>query len=46
MKLKNCPYCGCELKETSLGRLWCSNCGIIDNYEYEEKGEETPSYIQ
>ncbi len=23
---KYCPYCGCPLKETSLGRDWCPNC--------------------
>jgi len=37
--MKNCPYCGVPLKETSWGRKFCPNCGIIDETKDEEDKE-------
>jgi uncharacterized Zn finger protein (UPF0148 family) len=42
-KMKNCPYCGCALKETSYGRLWCPNCGIVEDVEADK--DDKGSYI-
>ena len=38
-----CPYCGTKLNETTYGRKFCSNCGVIDEEEESEEGEK--SYI-
>ena len=44
MTLTNCPYCGTPLKKTTLGNLWCPNCGKIEE-EIKSDSEETPRYI-
>ena len=41
---KLCPYCGTPLKETTLGRKFCPNCGIIEETPQEIKKEDI-SYI-
>lgn len=43
-KMTNCPYCGVQLLETSWGRRFCPNHGIIeeekeDEYKYQNKEE-------
>jgi len=44
--MKNCPYCGTLIKETTFGRKFCPNCGIIPEEETEnESKEESRSYI-
>lgn len=39
-RIENCPYCGCKLRETTYGRLWCPNCGKIDEELPKFKKEE------
>ncbi len=39
-----CLYCGTELYVTNWGREHCPNCGIIDEEEKSESGDN-PSYI-
>ena len=41
----NCPYCGTQLQRTSHNRLWCPNCGIVEETTPEDKEGER-SYIQ
>jgi len=43
--LTNCPYCGTPLKETTYDRLWCPNCGIVQDEKQEEKEKGDISYI-
>lgn len=39
--IKNCPICGTKLLETTHGRKYCPNHGIIEeDKESEENGEE------
>jgi transcription initiation factor TFIIIB Brf1 subunit/transcription initiation factor TFIIB len=33
MRLKICPYCGIKLEIIESDKLWCSNCGIIEEQE-------------
>ncbi len=41
-----CPYCGTPLKETSWGRKFCPNCGIISEGENQtEDPNEKRTYI-
>jgi uncharacterized Zn finger protein (UPF0148 family) len=40
MTLKNCPYCGTPLQETTFNRLWCPNHGIIEDNPKSEESEE------
>ena len=42
--VKYCPFCGTPLKETNWKRLFCPNCGIIEedkNNRIEDDGETT-----
>jgi len=39
-----CPFCGTPLKETTFGRKFCPNHGIIEGDEKSES-EENPSYV-
>lgn len=41
---ENCPYCGTKLQETTWGRKFCPNCGIIEESKEISKEKET-SYI-
>lgn len=45
--MKYCVKCGCEIKETNMGRFYCPNCGIIEaNQDIEEDHDDkTPIYI-
>ena len=43
--IERCYLCGIELLETSRGRKYCSNHGIIDKQEEVEEVKKTPSYI-
>ena len=45
MSLKNCPFCGTKLFETTYGRLHCPNHGIIEEPKEPEDKDKTPSYI-
>lgn len=40
----NCPYCGMPLKETTHGRKFCPNHGIIEEDEKSES-KDAPSYL-
>jgi len=40
---KLCPYCGAKLIETTWGRKFCRNCGVLDSTEESE--EKNPKYI-
>jgi uncharacterized Zn finger protein (UPF0148 family) len=47
--IKFCIKCGCKLTETSWGRKFCRNCGMLEenqngNYEDNDK-HEGGSYI-
>ncbi len=44
--MDRCYICGTELRETTHGRMFCPNCGIIEE-ESESKSEEknNSSYI-
>ncbi len=44
--MRNCPYCGVTLNETTHGRWYCPNHGIVEG-ELESKSEEksNSSYI-
>jgi len=44
MKLTNCPTCGKPLEETNYGRMFCPNCGIIEEIKEESETKEV-SYI-
>jgi len=35
---KRCPYCGVILKETTWGRWYCPNHGIIEEEKDSEEG--------
>lgn len=41
----NCPYCGTPLKDTTYGRKFCPNHGIIEEGEEKSESKETPSYL-
>jgi len=41
----NCPTCGTELRQTTYGRKFCPNHGVVDDGDYEHKSDEEPSYI-
>ena len=43
MTLEYCPYCGTKLKQTTYNRLWCPNCGIIE--EGIESDDSKGEYI-
>lgn len=44
--MDNCPYCGTKLQETSWGRKFCPNHGIIEEpSEMGDEEREAPSYI-
>ena len=42
--ITNCPKCGTKLRETTWGRWFCPNCGIIE-VEKPEENNEKKSYI-
>lgn len=37
----NCPFCGTPLQETTHGRYFCPNCGIVGEQREPEDQEET-----
>lgn len=46
--MNNCPICGTPLKDTSYGRKFCPNHGIIDDddrAEQEDKEERERGYL-
>lgn len=45
--MKNCPYCGTELKETTFGNKFCPNCGKVEinNPDELKSNDENPSYV-
>jgi predicted RNA-binding Zn-ribbon protein involved in translation (DUF1610 family) len=45
--MKRCVICGTELKQTTFGRYFCSNCGMIEENQdnFEDKGSKEASYI-
>lgn len=43
---KLCPYCGTPLKETTYGRWFCPNHGIVEEESKSENSKnEKRSYI-
>jgi len=40
-----CPYCGTKLSETTHGRKFCPNHGIIEEGEEKSESKEIPSYL-
>ncbi len=44
MMVDRCPYCGTKLSETTHGRKFCPNHGIIEE-EKKSESKETQSYI-
>ena len=42
--VENCPFCGTKLKETTWGRKFCPNHGIIEEEEKSES-EDNPPYV-
>jgi uncharacterized Zn finger protein (UPF0148 family) len=43
--MKNCPFCGTPLKDTTFGNKWCPNCGKIEELKEEDEDKER-TYIQ
>lgn len=40
-----CPRCGLKLDETTLGRSFCKNCGIIDEELESKLKKEEMEYV-
>ena len=43
--MENCYTCGTKLQETSWGRKFCCNCGIIEDINETTESDEKPSYV-
>lgn len=45
MKMERCEKCGVKLKDTTRGRKYCPNHGIVNDEEIDENEDKERSYL-